>query len=172
MDKPRSKEVFGGLSTGGEDGRISLDKETSSRCVGRLKNPTRDRALKVLAAHEKRIVDSPVEVAVVVFLDGEVYEYTGMKSRVHPPTGEVMKGAYVTHNHPKDSTHEWTFSDVDLKYFQNEKLDVLRGVDEKCTFQLDRIDKTRDAGEDMPITEIDQSGKDARHIQMIEEAKK
>jgi SPP1 gp7 family putative phage head morphogenesis protein len=110
MDQPRDEKGSGGLSTGGEDGRISLDKETSSRRVGRLKDPARDRALKVLAAHEKRIVDSPVEVAVVVFPDGEVYEYTGMKSRVYPPTGEVMKGAYVTHNHPKDSTHEWSFS--------------------------------------------------------------
>lgn len=171
MDKPRKERGSGGLSSGGDDGKIITPTDTTERYIDTLVDKSRENKLNVLKAYENEIVDSAVEKAIVILSNGEVYEYTGTQTNVDLPLGEIMKGAYVTHNHPKNSPHEWTFSDKDLRYFQEQELDVLRGIDEKYIFQFDRYDKRVDSGESESVFEINQDGEDAMHLQRIDDAK-
>ena len=50
--------------------------------------------------------------------------------------GEKLIGAIVTHNHPKGSDNEYSFSDADLRLFLEYKLGRLRGIDEKFIYEL------------------------------------
>lgn len=52
--------------------------------------------------------------------------------------GEKLKGASVTHNHPIGSDNDYTFSTEDLSLFLRFKLSLLRGVDEKYVYELNR----------------------------------
>lgn len=49
-----------------------------------------------------------------------------------------MEGAIVTHNQPAGSANEYSFSKYDIKFFVQEKLAILRGVDEKFVYELNR----------------------------------
>lgn len=45
--------------------------------------------------------------------------------------------AYVTHNHLKEET-SYSFSKADIKLFEKYKLNVLRGIDYKYTYELNK----------------------------------
>ena len=80
--------------------------------------------------------------------------------------GEKLRGASVTHNHPKDSDNEYSFSGSDIELFEKYELEVLRGVDEMFTYELNR--NPEDIDELMSIFDIDEFS--ARHNMVIEEA--
>lgn len=52
--------------------------------------------------------------------------------------GDKLEGAIVSHNHPIDST-EYSFSKDDFELFQKYNLNVLRGTDEKYTYEFNRF---------------------------------
>ena len=49
-----------------------------------------------------------------------------------------MYGAYVTHNHPVGSVNDYTFSELDENLFVKFKLVLLRGIDERFIYELNR----------------------------------
>ena len=109
----------------------------------------------------------------IILRDGRIRrckgDLNGVLIDVDSPGG--LKGAYVTHNHPSGSDHEYSFSNEDIQFFMDHDLEVLRGIDELYEYEL-----TRNAGEldaHMTLEELFLSeGKDARHEEVIEIARR
>ena len=110
---------------------------------GNLTVTDENTKIKVLKAYEKRISTLDHERAVVIAEDGAVYEVIGTSGRVHPEIlgDNVLKNAFVTHNHPIHET-EYTFSDDDIKGYVNYKMRLLRGVDEEYEYQISGYGET------------------------------
>ena len=88
------------------------------------------------------------------FTDGETLEevvinakdvlsgtlFTMAKHNIPFPSSENKKinfeDALYTHNHPKNSNHEWGFSNDDFSSFTNLKLKYLAAIDEKYIHEL------------------------------------
>lgn len=92
-----------------------------------------------LKSFEKNAITEEVETACVVTTNVEVYKCFGIEDRVFPDYDlkEKLKGASVSHNHPIDET-VFSFSKDDLQLFIEYDLDVLRGCDEKYTYEFNR----------------------------------
>ena len=114
----------------------------------------------------KNAIKEDIETACVITKDGEVFKCFGTADRVFPDSDlkDKLKGALVTHNHPISET-EYSFSEVDLKLFIDYSLEVLRGCDEKYTYEF-----TRDALQidEAPIDWM--SFENFRHVNIIYKA--
>lgn len=123
---------------------------------------------KELSKFEKDAVGKSIETACVVTKDGKVYHCYGVKDRVFPDYDlkDELIGGIISHNHPITETSH-TFSGEDLSLFMDYNLEVLRGCDEKYTYEF-----TRDS------SQIDESPDDwmnfenFEHGRIIEKAKK
>lgn len=113
-------------------------------------------------------IKESVETACVITKTGEVYKCFGIKDRVFPDfdLGDKLKGASISHNHPIKET-VFTFSTDDLTLFLNYDLEVLRGCDEKYTYEFTR-DTTQIDEEPTEWTNYENFG----HTDMIRKAKK
>ena len=104
--------------------------------------------LQTLTEYEKNAIMENVETACVITRGGKVYKCFGIQDRVFPDfdLGDDLIGAIVSHNHPISET-SYSFSQDDFDLFQQYKIKLLRGCDEKYTYEL-----TRDAAliDDMP----------------------
>ena len=100
---------------------------------------------QVLTDFEKSAKIEPIETACVITKNGNVYKCFGTKDRVFPDFDlkDKLIGATMSHNHPISET-SYSFSGDDFALFQEYKLDVLRGCDEKYTYQLTRDAKDID----------------------------
>lgn len=94
---------------------------------------------KELKNFEKSAITESVETACVITKDGEVYKCFGVEDRVFPDFDlkGKLSGASVSHNHPISET-AYTFSQDDVSLFMTYNLEVLRGCDEKYTYELTR----------------------------------
>lgn len=94
---------------------------------------------ETISKYEDIIRNDVIENAIVILKTGEVYRCYGDEEHVWPNKDleGLLEDAYITHNHPKDVT-EYSFSSDDIALFFDEKLKVLRGVDEKYTYELNR----------------------------------
>lgn len=129
----------------------------------------RMRVQSVIEEHENIIAKEPVEHAIVIAKNGEVYKCFGDKNGVYPDTdlGEKLDGAYVTHNHPEGSLNEYSFSEADVQLFAKHGLSVLRGIDERYVYELSRESLVID--EHASLIELMESDGDlARHEMMID----
>lgn len=92
-----------------------------------------------LEEYEKVIVnDNEKENAIVITKDGEVYKCSGTANRVFiEELGDKLNGSAVTHNHTKEET-EHSFSDEDIEMFQSYNLSILKGIDWKYIYELNR----------------------------------
>ncbi len=126
----------------------------------------KDNVLKELKSFEKNAIKEDIETACVITKDGEVFKCFGTVDRVFPDSDlkDKLKGASVTHNHPISET-EFSFSGDDFDLFIEYELEVLRGCDEKYTYEF-----TRDA------LQIDEepanwmSFENFRHVNVIQKA--
>ena len=109
----------------------------SPALIGKIDVKNSDAVIKYA---ENRIVNAKIENAVIITKNGEVYHCTGELNGLDPITklGSKLNGATITHNHPKNSVSDGTFSDDDLKLFKNYKLNKLRGIDERYCYELNR----------------------------------
>ena len=101
---------------------------------------------EVLLDYESQIANEPVENAIVITKDGRIYHCYGTLNGVYPDSdlGDELYGADVTHNHPVGSRNEYTFSSNDIKLFEGYKLNSLRGIDERYTYELNHNPATLD----------------------------
>ena len=108
--------------------------------IGSLENTSDDMVKSVLEEYESEIVNSDIENAVVVTKSGLIWQCYGNKTNVYPDIdlGIELNGACVTHNHPKGPLNEYSFSDSDIKLFQDYNLRLLRGIDDLYIYELDR----------------------------------
>ena len=125
---------------------------------------------KILSEYEEKIVDSPIENAIVITKDGKLYHCKGTLNGVYPDVdlGEELRGADMTHNHPPGSTNEWSFSESDRNLYFRWDLNVLRGVDERFEYEFSR--NKEDIDELLSIVDFDEYS--ARHQKVIDEARK
>lgn len=100
---------------------------------------TENNIIETLEKYENLIKDDKIENAIVITSDGKVYQCFGDKSNVWPnrDLGDKLKQAYVTHNHPSSETN-YSFSQDDIEIFKKYELSLLRGIDNRYTYELDR----------------------------------
>ena len=125
-----------GAKIGGE-GLIPLHEEAT--LLKTIDYSEKEVVQKELKDFEKDAITESIETACVVTANGEVYICFGVEDRVFPDydLGDKLKGASVSHNHPIDET-VFSFSKDDLQLFIEYDLDVLRGCDEKYTYEFTR----------------------------------
>lgn len=129
-----------------------------------------EKAIKTIFSNfEKEHINDLNETACIVLQNGEVYQCFGVNNAVYPDIdlGEQLEGAKITHTHPITET-EFSFSEEDIRLFEEYKLEVLRGSDIKYTYELNRSGNI----EHTPISvfDMDPNGEDARHEAVSEKA--
>lgn len=124
----------------GASNKYTEENHPKPKRLGKIEDLSEENIIKTLKNYEKKIKNDKIENAIVITSNGEIYQCFGSKDHVWPDVdlGEKLKGAYVTHNHPKKET-EFSFSKDDRLLFNNYKLKVLRGVDYKYTYELNSI---------------------------------
>ncbi|RHN01484.1 phage minor capsid protein [Dielma fastidiosa] len=134
-----SKQVSKGLSSGKNNSLEQGGTEIIQR--GKLTKTDSDTKIKVLEAYEERLVTYDHERAVVITKDGIVYEVIGHNSIVDISVIDDLKGAFVTHNHP-DKVTNYSFSGEDVELFIKQEIGILRGIDNKFVYSMQRTEKT------------------------------
>lgn len=131
-----------------------------------IENVSQKDIMKEITAYEKAAVAESIETACVITTEGRVYKCFGVKDRVFPDFDlkDELYGATISHNHPADVT-EYTFSGDDLSLFLEYDLEVLRGCDEKYTYEF-----TRDVSRRDKQPEEWKSEEEFYHSLMIQEA--
>ena len=111
------------------------------RNVGNI-NTTKykDKPLELLRKYEQKIVKKSKENALVIAKNGDIYILKGDETSIpsHKMTKINFEDALYTHNHPKNSNHEWGFSNDDFSSFTNLKLKYLAAIDEKYIHELSK----------------------------------
>lgn len=100
----------------------------------------KDEPLELLRRYEQKIVKKSKENALVIAKNGDIYILKGDENSIqsHKMTKINFEDALYTHNHPKNSNHEWGFSNDDFSSFTNLKLKYLAAIDEKYTHELSK----------------------------------
>lgn len=100
----------------------------------------RDEPLELLRKYEQKIVKKSNENGLVITKNGEIYILKGDENSIpsHKMTEINFEDAFYTHNHPKDSGHEWGFSNDDFSSFTNLNLKYLAAIDEKYIHELSK----------------------------------
>lgn len=144
---------------------------TSPYLLGRIDPNDGQWLAAVLRHYEELIVEQPIENAIIITADGEVYHATGDLNSVDPVVelGSKLNGATVTHNHPKDSAGDYSFSDEDKNLFTDYGLERLRGIDEYYVYEINRNPDDIDDG-DFDIEEM-MTGHNYVHYEFIKKAK-
>ena len=98
----------------------------------------KDELLELLRRYEQKIVKKSKENALVIAKNGDIYILKGDENSIpsHKMTKINFEDALYTHNHPKNSNHEWGFSNDDFSSFTNLKLKYLAAIDEKYIHEL------------------------------------
>ena len=123
--------------------------------------------MKEISSFETSAVKETIEMACVITIVGEVYQCFGVEDRVFPDFDlkEKLLGATISHNHPIEET-AFTFSTDDLNLFMSYNLELLRGCDEKYTYEF-----TRDASNIDEEPEEWMTFENFEHSRIIEKAK-
>lgn len=140
VDKYFKKSTKSGNGLGakiGGEGLIALHEEPA--LLKTIDYSKKKDVRNELKDFEKNAITESGETACVVTAEGEVYKCFGVEDRVFPDydLSDKLKGASVSHNHPIDETI-FSFSRDDLKLFMDYDLDILRGCDEKYTYEFNR----------------------------------
>lgn len=100
----------------------------------------KDEPLELLRRYEQKIVKKSKENALVIAKNGDIYILKGDENSIpsHKMTKINFEDALYTHNHPKNSNHEWGFSNDDFSSFTNLKLRYLAAIDEKYIHELSK----------------------------------
>ena len=158
-----------GLSTGERQSRVP--DHPAPQELGRVDFTNKNVVQSTIDYFEPQIAKQAVENAIVITQEGRVVRCVGHLNGVYPDEdlGEELRGAVVTHNHPVGSNNEWSFSNADIDLFTLYELSVLRGIDEKYVYELNRDAKV---AENMPtLADLLQDFELARHAKVIEKAR-
>ena len=141
--------------------------------LGKLDPSNTAAVAEAISHYEGLIVEQPIENAIVITTDGEVYHVTGDEEFIHPlaDLDNKLNSAIVTHNHPIDSANQNSFSDADLNLFMNYGIERLHGIDEYFLYELNRNPNDIDDG-NITIEDVinDETGTLQYHAYVIERA--
>ena len=159
-----------GLASSGEYAN-AIPSHDPPEMVGTIDISDEEKIGQIFDEYEEIIRTSPIENAIVITKDGEVYHCYGQLNGVWPniDLGDKLYGAYVLHNHPVGSLNEYSFSKEDINLFEKYKLNFLGGIDDKYRYMLDRsstiIDSEPTIGEALKTD----YGELQRHAEVIRE---
>ena len=138
-----NRENYTGGSTKGFGAKIGdgdlVSMHEAPKYVKKVDFADKKAIVSDLAEFEKTAVKSKIELARVVTKDGNVYDCYGTKDRIFPDYDlkNNLIGAIMTHSHPIEETQH-TFSNNDAEMFMEYELEILRGCDEKYTYEFTR----------------------------------
>lgn len=123
---------------------------------------------KKLEEYENDIRYSNKENMIVICPNGTVYRFIGDTDSVTFKNIDLTE-AIVTHNHPKEETN-YSFDGTDRVFWNNhQEVKILRGIDYKYLYQLNREDNTVDV---IALNSLDDITEyDYQHLQNIERAR-
>lgn len=141
------QKVEHGLAAG--NSHYSIPEHPEPQELETIDSADRKLIQSKLEQYERQIVSEPVENAIVITREGQIFRCIGTESQVFPNTdlGEALRGSYVTHNHPIGQTH-FSFSADDLAMFMEYQLPELRGADSKYSYRLVRLPGTENLDRD------------------------
>jgi len=153
-------------SLGSNDKVGNVPKHDKPKYLGKLDDLSENNIVKTLEHYENKIKIEKIENAIVITSDGEIYQCFGVKDGVFPDVdlGNKIKNSYITHNHPIEETY-YGFSAKDNNLFGKYELKMLRGVDERYTYEYNRNKK---GGTKMPTFLNEEFGYE--HIMSIQYA--
>lgn len=153
-------------------GGTDVPEHDEPKLVKQIDFNDRKAIMQEITSFEKTAVKSPIELARVVTKDGNVYDCYGTKDRVFPDADlkNNLKGAIMSHSHPITETLH-TFSHDDLEMFMLHDLVVLRGCDERYTYEFTRNAEDIDDIDDPDISIEDLLTDTFYHFDMIRRAK-
>ena len=125
---------------GAKIGGNGIPDHEEPKLLALIKYADKSAVINEIEKFEVDAVKEPIETACVITVNGEVYRCYGVEDRVFPDFDlkEKICGATISHNHPIDAT-EYSFSKDDFELFQKYNLNVLRGIDEKYTYEFSRL---------------------------------
>lgn len=128
-----------GVGLGSKNGNTNIPKHAKPKYIGKLDDLSEKNIIKTFEQYENRIKSQKEETAIVITSNGDIYQCFGIKTAVFPDIdlGNKIKNSYITHNHPIDETY-FGFSAKDNNLFIKYNLKVLRGIDEKYTYEYNR----------------------------------
>lgn len=100
-----------------------------------------ENANDLITYYEEKIVSKPVEYAISVCANGDVYLSTGTSKSVIIDPSLDLYNSIITHNHPKGET-SFSFSGDDLGLFFERGIKILRGIDYKYSYTIERTSDT------------------------------
>lgn len=106
-----------------------------------LGNINIEHANDLIEYYEDKIVSKPVENIIIICSNGDVYHSTGTKNSVTIDESIDCFNSIITHNHPQEETN-FSFSGEDLSTFFERKIKVLRGVDYKYSYTIEKTSDT------------------------------
>lgn len=111
--------------------------------LGQIDISDKNRIVDILRQYESIIVEQDYETAIVVTNDGDIYKIDGDTNgvRFDGLSEKKLYRAFVTHNHPLNSTH-YSFSKYDISAAINNEFSVLRGVDFKYEYEYRTLEHT------------------------------
>ena len=120
----------------------TIKNHPKPKYLGNINPKDNKRINKILNNYENIIKNAKIENAIVITKAGDIYQCMGNANSVWVDIdlGDKLKGAIVTHNHPKEETY-FSFSEMDINLFDKYKLKRLRGIDYKYTYELNRTKK-------------------------------
>lgn len=130
---------------------ISNYEESKVTKLEKIDNLSDKNKITILEKYEKEIIDKDVENAVIIDSKGQVYLVESKEEssvNIKSIGEENLKGAYVTHNHPKQVTH-YSFSSFDISEFMETGIQKFRGMDYKYIYELERTKETKNAKRDI-----------------------
>lgn len=142
VDNMSYKEWIKQYGLGANNKNNTFENHPQPKLLGNLNPKSNKEINNVLNNYEKVIKNAKIENAIVITRTGEIYQCFGNANSVWVDIdlGDKLKGAIVTHNHPKEETY-FGFSDKDINLFDKYKLKRLRGIDYKYTYELNRSKK-------------------------------
>ena len=132
-----SNKINRGLAAGNSTGNV-IPEHDPPELIRKLLDGENRRS--VLLQYEQEIADEPIENAIIITKDGEIYRCRGNLNGVWPDfdLGDKIYGADMTHNHPVGSDNEYSFSSRDVELFEGYDLNSLRGIDYLFKYELNR----------------------------------
>lgn len=145
------------------NGIISANSESiSDKLISKItflekKNYTKIENIRNdLVKYEREIVNKKVENAVVIDKKGNSYLVESKSTNsvnIKDLGPETLKGSYMTHNHPDNETR-YSFSSYDISEFMNTDIELLRGVDYKYAYEIERTLDTVSVNGDIILYEF------------------
>lgn len=137
------------VAKGGNGGIIKVDNEeyrigkSKLQYLGQINIEDKNKIVDILKKYENIIVKQDYETAIVVTNDGNIYKIDGDANGVNFDglSEKELYKAYVTHNHPLNSTH-YSFSKYDISSAINNEFSLLRGVDFEYEYEYRTLEYT------------------------------